>query len=141
MRFQHTVKKLHLQLEQTSLPHGLLLSGNLALPFHQVQACPVLRLRRLSDEAEGVVFTPLLAEFVQHQRSCSVDMVSVSHAYRSSCSRAMVSDMLHLHLLFVGVINRLSVVGPCRRSMSVEMLRRKVVAATGLVYTQLLTPM
>lgn len=55
-----TIGEDHVQLEDTSIPQGILLSGHSALPALQVQSA-LRSLLGLCDKAEGVVTSPLLA--------------------------------------------------------------------------------
>lgn len=53
-----TIRKVHVELEQASLPESLLLARNTAVPLHEIQTA-IRRLGGFGEEAERVVFTPL----------------------------------------------------------------------------------
>lgn len=55
-----TVGKLHLELEEPAFPDGLVFAGYGALPALEVEGA-LGSLHGAGDEAEGVVFAPLLA--------------------------------------------------------------------------------
>jgi hypothetical protein len=56
------VRELDLELEEAALPQGLFLAGDRALPLLEIETA--LRvLCGLCDEAEGMIFTPLLSLF------------------------------------------------------------------------------
>jgi hypothetical protein len=56
------VRELDLKLEQAALPLGLFLAGDGALPLLEIETA--LRvLCGLCDEAEGMIFAPLLSLF------------------------------------------------------------------------------
>lgn len=54
------IGELHLELEQPSLPDGFVLARDCAVPALEVKGA-LCGLHRPGDEAEGVVFAPLLA--------------------------------------------------------------------------------
>lgn len=55
-----TIWEDHVQLENTAIPQGILLSGHGTLPALQVQSA-LRSLLGLCDKAEGVITAPLLA--------------------------------------------------------------------------------
>ena len=88
-----TVRKLHLKLEQPSLPYCLVFPRYRTVPLLQVEGS--LRcLHRSRNEAEGVVFAPGFAVRVLVSSVAGVPEKIGGFAYRSSCSRACVSDIL-----------------------------------------------
>lgn len=54
------VRELNLELEEAALPQSLVLAGNGALPLLKIKTALGI-LCRLCDEAEGVIFAPLLS--------------------------------------------------------------------------------
>jgi hypothetical protein len=63
----HTVRKGNGQLEETPLPDRLLLARNPTIPLLQIETAS-RKSRRPREEAEGVVFPPLLSEFQSSTR-------------------------------------------------------------------------
>lgn len=72
----HTVWKLHFQFEQPSLPNSLILARYSTFPLLQVEGKSVLD--RASDEAEWVIFAPLLAMMMRQQGSSRLDAEAAS---------------------------------------------------------------
>jgi len=54
-----TVRKLYMNLEETAFPDCLVFAGNAAVPRLQIEDAGLAFLR-FGEEAEGVVFAPLL---------------------------------------------------------------------------------
>lgn len=96
----HTVWKLHFQFEQPSLPNSLILARYSTFPLLQVEGKSVLD--RASDEAEWVIFAPLLAMMMRQRGT----LVSMQRLLILPLFLQAGSGERHGHrlLLFVGVI-------------------------------------
>ena len=54
-----TIRELYVNLEEAAFPDGLVFAGNAAVPRLEIEDAG-LALLRFGEEAEGVVFAPLL---------------------------------------------------------------------------------
>lgn len=90
-----TIREVHLELQQRALPYCLITPWNHALPALEIE-CALRRLHGFCDEAEGVIFAPLLTV------GSSVTAISWRYnvqTYRSSCNRFIHSDILYYSLV------------------------------------------
>lgn len=87
---RRTVWECHLQLEQATLPNGLVFAWYRAFPLLQIEGTLKV-LGRSCDESEWVAAAPL---FAGGDISSCAEEYDRKDTYRSSCSREIVNDIV-----------------------------------------------
>jgi len=103
-----TVRKLYVDLEEAAFPDCLVFAGNAAVPGLEIEDAGLVLLR-FGEEAEGVIFAPLLPVVDQlvHIKSDLTlrkpehQIFAECRAYLSSCNRFWQSDMMCLIFLMM----------------------------------------